>query len=109
MRLLEDGIVALLAAIGLMSVLWAFVRALLFRSPVRQSVVALVCARGNGEELEQQVRALSLLRRERGIVGEILLVDCGLSEEGKKLCRLLERGDRRVRLCSLSEIETYII
>lgn len=108
MRLWEDGIVALLAAIGLMSILWTLVRAALFRPPVRQGVVVLICARGDGGDLEQQVRAVSLLRRERGVIGEILLVDCGLTEEGRTLCRLLSRSDRRIILCSSSEIETHI-
>ena len=108
MRLWEDGILALLAAIGLASVIWTLVRAVLFRPPARQGIVVLICARGNGEELEQQVRELTILRRERGVVGEIFLVDCGLSEEGRQICRLLARGDRRVTLCKSGEIETYI-
>lgn len=108
MRLWEDGILALLAAIGLASVIWTLVRAVLFQPAARKGVVVLICARGDGEELEQQVRELTVLRRERGVVGEIFLVDCGLSEEGRKLCRLLARGDRRVTLCQSGEIETYI-
>lgn len=108
MRLWQDGIIALLSAIGLASVLWALVRAMLFQPLTRQGVVALICARGDGEDLEQQVRELSLLRRERGVVGEILLVDCGLSEEGRRVCRLLARSDRRVTLCKSDEIETYL-
>lgn len=108
MRLWEDGILALLAAIGLMSLLWAAVRAALFRTPAQRGAAVLICARGDGEGVEQQVRALSHLRRERGMIGEILLVDCGLTEEGKKLCRLLSRSDRRVTLCHSSDIETYI-
>ena len=101
-------IIALLAAIGLASVIWAVVRAVLFQPAARQGVIVLICARGDGEDLEQQVRMLSLMRRERGIVGEILLVDCGLTEEGTRICRLLARGDRRVTLCKSKDIETYI-
>ena len=108
MRLWQEGIIALLAAIGLAAILWALVRAVLFQPPTRHGVVALICARNNGEDLEQQVRELLLLRRERGIVGEILLVDCGLSEEGRKICRLLARGDRHVTLCQYDEIEKYL-
>lgn len=109
MRLWQDGIIALLAAIGLSSVIWSLIRAALFRPAVRTGILVLICARGDGEDLEQQVRELSILRRDRGIVGEILLVDCGLSEEGRRVCRLLSRGDRRVTLCASNEIETYII
>lgn len=108
MRLWEDGILALLAAIGLASIIWTLVRTVLFQPPMRQGIVVLICARGDGEELEQQVRELTVLRRERGIVGEIFLVDCGLSEEGRHICRLLARSDRRIILCKSGEIETYI-
>ena len=108
MRLWEDGILALLAAIGLASVIWTLVRTVLFRPPSRQGVIVLICARGDGDDLEQQLRELTMLRRERGSVGEIFLVDCGLSEEGRQVCRLLARGDRRVIFCKSGEIETYI-
>ena len=108
MRLWQDGIIALLAAIGLASLVWMAVRALFFRTPNTKGVVALICARGNGDELEHQVRALSLLRRESGAIGAILLADCGLSEEGVRICRLLERTDRRIILCRIGEIEKYI-
>ena len=108
MRLWQDGIIALLAAIGLASLVWMAVRSLFFRTPAAKGTTILLCARGNGEELEQQVRTLSLLCRENGTPGTILLADCGLSEEGMRLCRLLERSNRRVVLCKISEIEKYI-
>lgn len=108
MRLWQDGILALLAAIGLMSIFWAVVRLVLFEPAARRGVIALICVRGDGEDLEQQVRALTVLRRERGIVGEILVVDCGLSKEGRHLCRLLARSDRRVTLCKREDIESYL-
>lgn len=107
MRLWQDGIIALLAAIGLAAILWTLARTLLFLPPMRRSVVVLVSARGDGGDLEQQIRALSM-RCDRNIVGEILLVDCGLSEEGQRICRLLARSNRRVTLCKAGEIEKYI-
>ncbi len=104
----QDGVVAFFAAVGVAAALWALMRRVLFLPPRRQSVTALICARGDAAEIEQQVRQLTLLRRERGIVDEILLIDCGLTEEGRHLCRLLARGDRRIRLCKSEEIESYI-
>ena len=105
MRLWQDGILALLASIGLSTILWMVLRPLLFLpNSVRRAAVVL-CARGDGEYLEQQVRALAPLR---GVIGEILLADCGLSEDGLRLCRLLERSDRRITLCHIDEIEKYI-
>ena len=108
MELWEDGIIALLAAIGLSSLMWMLVRAIFFLPPAAHSAIILICARGDGEEIEQQVRTLLLLRVERGIVGHILLVDCGLSEEGRRVCRLLARGEHIVTLCENDEIGKYI-
>ena len=108
MRLWQDGIIAFLASIGTASILWAIARFLLFAPPRRQDTVALVSARGDGEDLEAQVRALSLMRSEQGIVGEILLVDCGLTEEGEAVCRLLARQYRRVSFIAPEEISKYV-
>ena len=108
MRLWQDGIIAFLASIGTASILWGIARLILFAPPRRQDAVALICARGNGGDLEAQVRALTLLRNEQGMVGEILLVDCGLSEEGRTLCRLLSREHRRVSLVAPDDIPTYL-
>lgn len=108
MRLWQDGIIALLASIGVASILWGAARLILFPPPRRQDAVALVSARGNGEDLEAQVRALALLRCQQGIVGEILLVDCGLTEEGEAICRLLARQHRRVAFVTMDEIAKYV-
>ena len=108
MELLQDAIVALLAAIGLSSLVWMLVRAIFFLPPAAHSAIVLICARGDGEGVEQQVRTLLLLRKQYGIVGQILLVDCGLSEDGKRLCRLLARGEHIVTLCENDEIGKYI-
>ena len=108
MQLWQDGIIALLAAIGLSSLVWILVRALFFLPPVSHSAIILICARGDGEGVEQQVRTLLLLRSQYGIVGQILLVDCGLSEDGKRICRLLARGEHIVTLCASDEIGKYI-
>lgn len=108
MRLWQDGIIAFLASIGTASILWAAVRLLLFAPPRRDSAVLLISARGNCTDLEEQVRTLTLLRCEQGLVGEILLVDCGLTEEGETICRLLERQHRRVSLVSTDDISKYV-
>ena len=108
MRLWQDGVIALLAAIGLASILWTLIRLLFFRPVAAHRMVVLICARGDGDGLEQQVRALTMLRRERGLVGEILLVNCGLSEEGRHLCYLLAREEHSVIFCHSEEVINYI-
>lgn len=67
MQLWQDGVVALLAAIGLASLVWTAVRAVLFAGPERRREIGLVLpAQGDGERLEEQLRFLDGLRRERG-------------------------------------------
>ena len=108
MELWHDAIIALLAAIGLSSLVWVLVRAIFFLPPTAHSAIVLICARGDGEDVEQQVRTLLLLRNQYGIVGQIVLVDCGLSEDGKRICRLLARSEHIVTLCASDEIGKYI-
>ena len=109
MQLWQDGLVAMLAAIGLASLMWMVVRALFFAQPERrQGVVALITAQGDGDALEQQVHTLECMRREQGVLGMILLVDCGLTDEGQRVSRLLAREDRWVALCQMEEIGRYL-
>lgn len=109
MRLWQDGLVAALASIGAASIMWAVVKAVLFTEPRRaRGTAALVPASGDGDGLEEQVRILARLRQEQGVFGVILLVDCGLNEEGKKLAKCLERQDRWVTLCERENISDYL-
>ena len=66
-------------------------------------------AQGDGAYLEDQVRTLERLGRDRGVFGRVLIVDCGLTEEGRRLARLLAREDRGVGLCGPDEVERYLI
>ena len=57
MQLWQDGVVALLAAIGLASLVWTAVRAVLFAGPERRREIGLVLpAQGDGERLEELLR-----------------------------------------------------
>ena len=109
MQLWQDGLVAMLAAIGLASLMWTVVRAALFSRPEeKRGVLVLIPAQGDGEALEQQVHQLAHLRYEQGLLGMVLLVDCGLSGEGKRLADLLAREDRWVSVCRREEIGNYL-
>ena len=85
------------------------VRAALYAAPEgRKSVVALLPAAGSGEGLEEQVKALRALRDERELFGMVLVVDCGLDGEGRKLAELLAGKDRWVALCRRDEVADYL-
>ena len=98
MHLWQDGLMALLAAIGLSSILWAAAGWLFSGRPTprRGGTLALVPGRGDGEHLEEQVRYLMTLGREEGCFDAILLTDCGLTEEGRRAAELLARDSRMV-------------
>ena len=109
MRLWQDGVMVFLAAVGLASIIWTAVRAALFSAPERRlELAALLPARGGGEGLEEQLRALQALREAQGVFSRALLVDCGLDEEGKKLAGILARKYRWVTLCGMDEIGRYL-
>ena len=106
MRLLEDALVALLAAVGLAQILWLAVRLMLDRGERRRldHVAAVIPAAGGGAGLEQTVRALEQLRRETGGFRPIIMLDCGLSQEGTMVAELLAREERAVALCRPEEL-----
>ena len=65
MQIWQDGLVAMLAAIGLASVMWAVVRAVLLSRPEqKQGGLFILPGQGDGEGLEQQVHQISHLRYE---------------------------------------------
>ncbi len=100
MRLLEDGIIAALAAFGLTALLWLLLSALL-RPRGRgtlDAVALLPCRAGDGVKLEQTVRALERARRECGGFSRVVLLDLGMTEEDEEIAALLCRGDPTVSL-----------
>ena len=106
MKLMGDGLIAFLAAVGVSTILWLLAEALLRRhSPVAEAVLVLP-VRGDGATLE---RALHLTMEQRA-TGEtpILLADCGLDETGLRLAQSLTQRYSRVQLCPAEELENYL-
>ena len=104
MRLLQDGVVAALSAIGLACVLWMLLSAVLH--PRRHSTLetlALVPARGAAPELEHTVRMLQRSRYEDGGFTHIVILDCGMDEEARRVAALLCHDDYDVSLCEKAE------
>ncbi len=96
MELLQDGAVAALAAIGVTSLLWLAASLLLqWERPLTASYVVAVT--GDAAGLDVTLRALA---RNRPL--PVLLVDCGLTAEGRRAAELLCIGN--VRLLTPSEL-----
>lgn len=87
MRSVFELLSVLLAAFGLVSLVWLAVGALLLPGVCPARMV--VDAKGSGEGLEQTVKALLWLRRTGLWWGEVVIEDCGLSREGEALARAL--------------------
>lgn len=104
----QEGLIALLATLGLAAIIWLPLRSVCMVSGIDRQVTAVLPVQGECDKLEQEVRTLVLLRSECGIRGEIILLDCGLSEEGRSLCRLLTRLYPTVILCDRTEAESLI-
>ena len=109
MRLLQDGLVAMLAAVGVASILWLLAGLVLrFPRETLHQVVALVPARGGANGLEHAVRTLEQLRGQYGGFGSIVIVDCGLNEVGRQVAALLAREERDVSLCTRENIGEFL-
>ena len=105
-----EMVLALLAAVGLVFLLWMLVvRRLLPLSDKYGIVVTVVRGKGNGEGLEQRVRELLWLRQSNLFRGNIVIVDCGLNEQGRALARLLCANTDEVFLCSAENLPQLIL
>ena len=109
MRLLQDGLVAMLAAIGLAMLLWLIVSIFIrMKKETLHHVLAVIPARGGANGLEHTVHVLEQLRYDHGGFGTILIVDCGLNEVGRQVAALLSKEDRDVALCLREELPSFL-
>ena len=108
MQLLEDGLVAALASIGLMTLIFLLATAL--TRPRRHALCAfaVVPCRDGAEEAEETVRVLTRLRCESGCFGRILLLDRGLSPEGRAVTAILCREYGGVTLCDGATLDALL-
>ena len=96
-------VLAFLAAAGLLAVGWLLLGAAL--APVgRGSVYAVVPASGDGEHLEQDLAGLSWLRKGGMARFTVVIADCGLSGQGRRLAERLAGRDRSVILCAIEDL-----
>ena len=106
MELWEDGIIAALAAIGLVTVLFALLSALLRPKNCDGSDAFAVvpCRSGEGARLERTVRTLERARYDCGGFCRIVILDRGMDEDAQKVAALLCHDSFDVTICNnLSE------
>lgn len=100
----------LLCALGAAAVLvlcWLLLARLLLPMQTKQSFLVLPC-RGDGDTMEQDCRAYLLLRSIGALQQPLLLVDSGLSEEGRRLAGLMTTLDPSIELCQPQALQARL-
>ena len=103
MNLWQDGIVAMLAAIGLTSLVWLVAGAVLHTGrPIVPGLLLVLPLRGEALAMEADVRELRRLQS-RLPGARMVLVDCGLTEDARGLAQYLADREKRGELVDAAE------
>ena len=77
-------------------------------TPVRSSreaqLTLVIWACGDAPELEQLLRGIRWLRESGTLMADVLLVDCGLTDDAVALCERAARRCEDLKLCNTEEI-----
>lgn len=102
-----DLLLIFLAAAGVLLLLWCLLGLVLL--PVfGRSMVTLYYVKGNGEGVEQRVKAYGWLREGRIAGGRLIVVDCGLTEQGIGRVHLLQERYPWLETCQAAAVKDYI-
>lgn len=107
MRAVLEILLSLLAVTGLVSIGWLCFGRLLTPAGGKEACT-LIPASGNGDDLEQAVSGLLWLRSGELLGGRVVILDCGLTGEGKALASALCQREPGLEICELSELKVYI-
>lgn len=105
MEVLQDGVLAFLAATGAAALFWLLTGWLRRREPAR--AVLLVPARGSGDFSGPVAQLLDLRRQLRGLP-PIVICDCGLNEAGLSRARELTERYDDLLLLTAAEIPDHL-
>ncbi|MBR3560131.1 MAG: hypothetical protein IKN81_01130 [Oscillospiraceae bacterium] len=104
MELLEDSVLAALAAIGLVTVLFLLISGLPRRGAAAEAFAVVPCRAGEGAALERAVHALERSRYDCGGFCRIVILDRGMDEDTRRTAVLLCHESYDVTICNnLSE------
>ncbi|MCI2057360.1 MAG: hypothetical protein LKJ86_09485 [Oscillibacter sp.] len=105
MELLQDGVLAFLSAVGVASCVWLVAGALLGSGKCRNPKVLLILpVRGEAPAMETDLREL-LRTRHQLPCARIILLDEGLSEEGRSLAEYFSQRYRGVEVRSAADFK----
>ena len=101
-------LMALLAAMGAVSVGWLLFAHWLLPAGGGEENVTVVPGRGDGVRLDRTIQSLLFLRRNGLYRGSIVILDDGLDEQGRAMARLLCANGVGLLLCSREELARMI-
>ena len=107
MRAMLEVVLSLLAVVGLMSLGWLSFGHLLVPSG-GEGIWALIPGRGDGGDLEQQVRSLLWLRGGGLLSGNIVILDWDLTPGGRAVAAALCLREPGIDLCPAARLMEYI-
>ena len=105
MVLLQDGIIAVLSAVGLTTVVWLAAGTVLHAGrPAISGLMLVLPLRGEALALEGDFREL---RRVRHLLpgSRIVLADCGMTEDARELAVYLAEREKNAELVHAKEFQ----
>jgi len=107
MRALVEVLLSLLSVLGLVTLSWLLYGHILAPAGGGRTCT-LIPAVGGGEDLEQSVRGLLWLKSGGLLPGRVVIVDCGLDENGKALAAALLRREPTLELWAAEDLTETI-
>lgn len=108
MSVLTDGVIAFLAAVGIVTLVWMLAGAVLRRREPSLHAVIVLPVKGQGEQMDYAVMTACNLRSRLGRYTPIVLADCGLDETGRQRAEFLTQNNNCVTVLLPSQLEDYI-
>ena len=108
MSVLTDGVIAFLAAVGIVTLVWVLAGALLRRREPSIHAVIVLPVKGQAEQMDYAVMTACNLRPRLGRYTPVVLVDCGLEETGRRRAEFLTQNHHCVTVLLPSQLQDYI-
>ena len=100
-------VVGFVLSVGILLIMWCLTGLLLM--PVfSEQMVTVYYVRGEGKRMESSVRGFSWFRDSGQEDGKLLLVDCGLTEEGRRSALALQNQYPWVEYCTWEKLGEYL-
>ena len=104
MEMLQDGIIAMLSAVGLTTLLWMLAGLLTRPRRCREAAYIVVPAGRETKRLAETVRCMLRLNDELRAFRKIIILNQGADKETEQIAKLLLREQEEMILCTEEEL-----